>query len=150
MSFMDILSSMIISGRAFNACLNCNKFSTSTSITTKSGKPDDIPYEEIISYLNEKTGKNFQQDKETNRKWVRLRWQDGYRVPDFKRVVDNKCPDWLNDEENDKYLQPSTLFGNKFEGYLNQRSAQAPPEKTADQLYVEREHEAQRKAGLRE
>jgi len=92
-----------------------------TDKSTISGKPDDIPYGEIISYLNKKTGKHYQPDKETNRKWIRARWREGFRIDDFRRVIDNKCSDWLNDVVNDKFLRPETLFGNKFEGYLNQK-----------------------------
>ncbi|CZR02749.1 conserved phage C-terminal domain-containing protein [Trichococcus collinsii] len=78
-----------------------------------------IPFSEIISYLNEKTERSFK-PVESHRKNIRARWNEGYRTDDFKKVVDNKCADWLQDEKMSKYLQPSTLFGTKFDQYLNQ------------------------------
>ena len=78
-----------------------------------------IPFSEIISYLNEKTDRSFK-PVESHKKNIRARWNEGYRTDDFKKVIDNKCADWLQDEKMNKYLQPSTLFGTKFDQYLNQ------------------------------
>ena len=78
-----------------------------------------IPFSEIISYLNEKTERSFK-PVESHRKNIRARWNEGYRTDDFKKVIDNKCTDWMEDEKMSKYLQPSTLFGTKFDQYLNQ------------------------------
>ncbi|WP_225422967.1 conserved phage C-terminal domain-containing protein [Companilactobacillus jidongensis] len=78
----------------------------------------DIPFKSIIDYLNSKTGKHFR-SAETNNKYIRARWNDGYRLDDFKKVIDNKCTEWLKDTSMNKYLRPETLFGTKFEGYLN-------------------------------
>lgn len=79
-------------------------------------------YEEILNYLNEKTKRNFR-NIETNRKHIRARFNESksspYTVEDFKRVIDNKCAEWLGDEKMQKYLRPETLFGRKFESYLN-------------------------------
>jgi hypothetical protein len=46
--------------------------------------------------------------------------QNKATVEDFKRVIDIKAAEWLG-TENDQYLRPQTLFGTKFEGYLNQK-----------------------------
>ena len=82
-------------------------------------------YEEILNYLNEKTKRNFR-NIETNRKHIRARFNESksspYTVEDFKRVIDNKCDEWLGDEKMQKYLRPETLFGRKFESYLNNDS----------------------------
>lgn len=78
-----------------------------------------IPFSEIISYLNEKTERSFK-PVESHKKNIRARWNEGYRTDDFKKVIDNKCADWLQDDKMNKYLQPSTLFGTKFDQYLNQ------------------------------
>ena len=53
---------------------------------------------------------------------MRARWKEGYRVDDFKKVIDNKTADWLRNDEMNKFLRPETLFGTKFEAYLNERS----------------------------
>ena len=51
---------------------------------------------------------------------IRARWNEGFRVDDFKRVVDTKVKDWGNDSKMNQYLRPVTLFSNKFDDYLNQ------------------------------
>ncbi|MCI8686302.1 conserved phage C-terminal domain-containing protein [Bacillus bombysepticus] len=101
---------------------------------TMSDKSDDvIPYSEIISYLNEKTGRSFR-TTEAHKRFIKARWNENYKLDDFKRVVDNKVADWtgktINGQPAEKYLQPSTLFGTKFDNYLNQtpmRQEQAQP-----------------------
>ena len=84
-------------------------------------KPDPIPCLEIIKYLNQKTGKNFREGKETLRH-IRARWNAGYRLEDFQRVIDIKTEQWLKDPKMAKYLRPETLFGTKFDSYLNEES----------------------------
>ena len=39
---------------------------------------------------------------------------------DLKTVIDVKCEDWKNESSMRKYLRPQTLFGDKFENYINQ------------------------------
>ncbi|KAF0444678.1 hypothetical protein GBO93_10350, partial [Pediococcus acidilactici] len=95
---------------------------TETNNNTSDNKSDHIQYKQIIDYLNEKAGKHFR-NVESNKKLIRARWHEGYRLDDFKKVIDNKVLD-ANDANSfftDKYLQPSTLFGNKFDQYLNQQ-----------------------------
>ena len=99
-----------------------------------SDKSDDvIPYSEIISYLNEKAGRSFK-TTEAHKRFIKARWNEDYKLDDFKKVVDNKVADWtgktINGQPAEKYLQPSTLFGTKFDNYLNQtpmRQEQAQP-----------------------
>ena len=78
-----------------------------------------IPFKEIISYLNEKASRDFR-NVESNKRLIRARWNEGYRLDDFKKVVDNKVTTWKGTNW-EQYLQPSTLFGNKFDGYLNEK-----------------------------
>ncbi|GFO80098.1 conserved phage C-terminal domain-containing protein [Lactococcus lactis] len=94
------------------------------SNNTMSDKSDDvIPYSQIISYLNEKTGRSFR-TTEAHKRFIKARWNEDYKLDDFKKVVDNKVADWtgktINGQPAEKYLQPSTLFGTKFDNYLNQ------------------------------
>ena len=88
-----------------------------------SGNPtaSRIPYKEIVDYLNEKTGKNFKHKTAKTRKFIEARWNQDFRLDDFKKVIDVKTDEWLN-TDSDKYLRPETLFGTKFEGYLNQKT----------------------------
>jgi uncharacterized phage protein (TIGR02220 family) len=85
-------------------------------------KPDSIPYKEIIDYLNQQAGKNFKHTAAGNKKVIKARWNEGYTLDQIKQVIDSKAADWLNDSKMNQYLQPSTLFGNKFDQYLNQQS----------------------------
>lgn len=87
-------------------------------------KPDPIPYREIIDYLNQKAGKSFKYTAAGNKKVIKARWNEGYTLGQFKQVIDNKSQDWMHDVKMNQYLQPSTLFGQKFDQYLNQISKQ--------------------------
>lgn len=82
-------------------------------------------YEEIISDLNEKTGKNYKATSKSNQRWVDLRLKDGFTVEDFKTVNTVKAKDWNNSPDHNQYLRPETLYGNKFEGYLQQKEVTA-------------------------
>ena len=100
---------------------------------------DPIPYREIIDYLNQKAGKNFKHSAAGNKKVIKARWNEGYRVDEFKRVIDVKAAEWLNDENMNQYLQPSTLFGNKFDQYLNQRkgNSSGAPQKSEEAMMMD-------------
>ncbi len=97
------------------------KIHTKESIKTKK---TIIPYEEIISYLNEKAGKHFKPTSKAVQSLINARWQEDkdYQTIDaFKYVVDVKCKDWLGKPEYEKFLRPQTLFGTRFDAYLNER-----------------------------
>lgn len=74
--------------------------------------------EEILSYLNEKSGKKYKSKSKDTIKHINARLAEGFKVEDFKTVIDKKCAEWLG-TEFEQYLRPATLFGTKFEGYLN-------------------------------
>lgn len=85
-----------------------------------------IPYTEIIDYLNQKTGKNFKSTSKATQKHIKARFSDGFTLEDFKWVIDIKCEEWLKDSKMSTYLRPETLFGTKFEGYLNAKQKTTP------------------------
>ena len=78
-----------------------------------------ITAEEVIKYLNNTANKDFRASSGLSLKLIAKRMGESYSVLDFKKVIDNKTRDWLTDPKMNQYLQPSTLFGEKFEGYLN-------------------------------
>ncbi len=80
-----------------------------------------IPYSEIISHLNNKAGKNYKATTRVTKDAIKARWNEGHRLKDFKAVIDKKCSQWGNDEKMEGYLRPQTLFGTKFEAYLNEK-----------------------------
>ena len=84
-----------------------------------SGNPTTYPYKDVIDYLNQQTGKNYKSTTKKNQTVIRARTDEGFSIDDFKRVIDNKVAEWKG-TNMEKYLRPETLFGTKFEGYLNQ------------------------------
>lgn len=48
-------------------------------------------------------------------------------MADFQTVIDKMCGKWKGDAKMEDYLRPSTLFGPKFEGYLNASAAVPQP-----------------------
>lgn len=75
---------------------------------------------EIIDYLNQKTGKHFRKSIANTTRAINARIKEGFTVDDFKAVIDKKVIEWGKDERMKQYLRPQTLFGTKFESYLNQ------------------------------
>ena len=47
---------------------------------------------------------------------------EGFTVEDFKTVIHKKAKQWMDDPKMIKFLRPETLFGSKFEGYLNEKA----------------------------
>lgn len=83
----------------------------------------------IIDYLNQKAHKDFKPKSKATQQHINARLKEGFTVEDFKTVIDKKCAEWLG-TDFEQYLRPSTLFGTKFEGYLNAKS-----NKTTKQTY---------------
>jgi len=75
-------------------------------------------YQTIISYLNEKAGTNYKYTTVVTKKHIKARLAEGFTENDFITVIDNKAAEWLNDKKMHKFLRPETLFGSKFESYL--------------------------------
>ena len=82
-----------------------------------------LPIAEIITYLNNQTNADYKPGSWKTRKLIKARWNEGFRYDDFKKVIDIKTEEWLNDPLMSKFLRPETLFGTKFESYMNQKSA---------------------------
>ncbi|PTG91231.1 alpha/beta hydrolase [Staphylococcus chromogenes] len=96
-------------------------------IDTLSGNPTSYPYSDVIDYLNERTGKQYKSTTKKNQTVIRARSDEGFNLDDFKKVIDNKVAEWKG-TDMEKYLRPETLFGTKFEGYLNQQQSNAADE----------------------
>lgn len=100
--------------------INTKDINTSNKdiVVSKETTKDNIPYQEIIDYFNKINKKNLK-NVPSHQKFIRARWKEGYRLNDFKTVIDNKFLTWKGTEW-EKYLRPSTLFGTKFDEYLNE------------------------------
>ena len=73
---------------------------------------------DIIQHLNERTGSHYKPTTDKTKELIQARMNEGFTVEDFKTVIDKKCVEWMNTEWQE-YLRPVTLFGTKFESYLN-------------------------------
>lgn len=93
------------------------------NIVEKESRQDTI--KEIVNYLNLKTKKNFKAGTKATQRHISARLEEGYSLEDFKCVIDKKVREWQG-TEMDQYLRPETLFGTKFEGYLNQSDKPVP------------------------
>lgn len=91
-----------------------------TSINNTFNTTDEIPYVEIINYLNDVAEKNYRSTTRKTKDLIKARWNEGFKLDDFKKVIDTKSAEWKNSEKWSKFIRPDTLFGPKFEGYLNQ------------------------------
>lgn len=78
---------------------------------------------EILLKLNELAGTNIVIEgkrAKNNREAVKKLFKNEYSKDEIIAVVQTKCFEWLNNPEMVHYLRPSTLFGNKFQMYLDQ------------------------------
>lgn len=83
----------------------------------------------IVNYLNNKSNKNYRSNSNNTIKHIKARLNEGYTEEDFYRVIDWKCSQWLEDPKMSEYLRPDTLFGSKFESYLNSAPKKAEKKK---------------------
>ena len=74
----------------------------------------------IVEYLNEVVGAHYKPTTPKTVSLIKARLKEGFTVDDFKTVIDKKAAHWARDGDMQKYLRPETLFGTKFEGYLNE------------------------------
>lgn len=77
-------------------------------------------YSSIIDFLNEKSESKYRATTKKTKDLIKARLNEGYTEEDFKIVIINKTNEWIN-TPMEKFLRPETLFGTKFEGYLNQK-----------------------------
>ena len=99
--------------------LSTKELSTKIDIVPEQ-EQEPIPYAEIINYFNEVVGTHYLLRGKEIKKFIKARWNDGFRLEDFKTVLDKKAGQWKNDAKMSKYLRFETLFSNKFESYLNE------------------------------
>ncbi len=74
----------------------------------------------IVDYLNKKLGSKYSYKSKKTQDCIKARFNeiDGLTVEDFYTVIDKQYQKWSGTEMA-QYLRPETLFGNKFESYLN-------------------------------
>lgn len=103
------------------------RLSSKDKITPKKVERDSAKMEfikQVIDYLNEKTDKRFSYKSAICKNHISARYDEGHtNIEEYKKVIDIKCLEWKNNATMEIYLRPQTLFGTKFEVYLNQKQA---------------------------
>lgn len=86
-------------------------------------------FKEVILYLNENANTNYKHSNKTTQSMISARVEEGYKLEDFKTVIDNMVAKWKGTEW-EQYLRPQTLFqASKFENYLNFVKQEQKPNK---------------------
>jgi uncharacterized phage protein (TIGR02220 family) len=101
-------------------------------------QPPNAIYAEIVQYLNRATGSNYHSGASATRTLIHARLAEGFTVEDFKTVIDAKTKEWQG-TEFEKFLRPLTLFGTKFESYLNGKQNTKKPGKNNAGAATEKE-----------
>lgn len=91
-----------------------NKKDISTSLRSVSISKE---VSEIVDYLNVKAGTSYKATTDKTRRCINARLNEGWTIDDFKAVIDFKVSQWANTDMA-VYIRPETLFGTKFENYL--------------------------------
>lgn len=91
-----------------------------------------IPYKEIVDYLNQKAERSFRHTTDKTKRLIKARYNEGFEQNDFEKVIDIKVGQWKGNAEMEIYLRPETLFGTKFEGYLNERFTTSKKDRSWD------------------
>lgn len=92
---------------------------------TKNKEKENNIYSEVIKYLNEKANTNYRPSTKNTQSFISARLKEGFTAEDFKKVIDVKVESWAG-TDFEKYLRPATLFGTKFENYLNEANKKGP------------------------
>ena len=98
----------------------------------------------VIDYLNETTNSQYKTTTKKTHELIKARFKEGFTVDDFKTVIDKKTNEWTNTEMA-KFLRPITLFGTKFESYLNQAEVTT----TKKNVVIDTPEYMQKKGGLK-
>jgi predicted phage replisome organizer/uncharacterized phage protein (TIGR02220 family) len=78
---------------------------------------------QIIAHLNEVAGTAYKSNSKATLRHISARLNEGYLLEEFYAVIDKKWREW-GGSDMEKYMRPETLFGSKFEGYLNEPETQ--------------------------
>ena len=79
--------------------------------TVQEQSSDDLKFtvHEVILHLNKRSGANYRTDSTKTLRLVRARYNEGYRLEDFIKVIDTKVRQWKGTDMA-KYIRPSTFF----------------------------------------
>lgn len=112
---------------------NLQQSNNSIKLNNTNKETVNIYIHEIVDYLNTVCGTSYKASTDKTRKLINARLNEGFTVDDFKTIIDKKSREWLNTDYA-KYLRPETLFGTKFESYLNALSTRGQAGHKADTM----------------
>lgn len=99
--------------------IECNRI-----IKSYSRKPFLVPappnplIKDVIFYLNALTRSSYKHTSKSTQRHISARIKEGYEYSDFALVIESRSYEWGQDDQMRQYLRPETLFGSKFESYL--------------------------------
>lgn len=91
------------------------------------GNENEIYINNIIYILNKTLGTKYKPTTKKTRTLIQARLGEGFTLEDFETVIKKKAKEWIG-TEYEKFLRPETLFGTKFESYLNQKQTEQEKE----------------------
>ena len=91
---------------------------------------------DIVGYLNKRVSMNYKYTSKATQKHIRARFNEGFTVQDFFTVIDKKAEEWKG-TSMEQYLRPETLFGSKFEGYLNAKQAAPKQQQNGGNIFLD-------------
>ncbi|CYZ54963.1 dnaD and phage-associated domain protein [Streptococcus suis] len=119
-------------GTVKNTVSELEKLQTNKTENNKTEKSNNIDIvSEVILYLNQVAGTRFTAGSPATKKHINARLKEGYTLEDFKQVIDTKTSEWQGTEFA-KFLRPVTLFGTKFENYINQQQPRSRKNNTTE------------------
>lgn len=76
---------------------------------------------------------------------ISARINEGYSISDFEAAIKHKRSEWANDPRMRKFLRPETIFGTKFDSYLQEsKDANKPIVDPLEQWFRDQGHEPER------
>lgn len=107
-------------------------FNNTKDIVEKTHDTNSLEIKKIVEYLNKKADKNFKPSSSATKKHINARLNEGFTFDDFVVVIDSKVAEWKDDKTMMKYIRPETLFGGKFDGYLNENTKKRKEQKESN------------------
>lgn len=98
-----------------------NNIQITTNKNDKNVKNEKNLYKTIVDFLNETAGTSYRSSSKKTQTLINARINDGFKLEDFKQVIQTKTADWKDNEKMHRYIRPETLFSPKFESYLNEK-----------------------------
>ncbi len=78
----------------------------------------------VVLFLNQTTNQNYRPETSKTQSLIKSRLKENFTLDDFQTVILKKSREWGNTDMS-KYLRPETLFGPKFESYLNAKETES-------------------------